>query len=140
MVDLSARRVLATWPTKDAHANFPMALDPSQSLLAIVFRSPPVLLLQDIATGAERQKLPICGDADDVFFDPRRARIYISCGAGEVAVLESGAAGWKALDPIRTASGARTSLFVPELDRLFVAERAGLLGSDAAIGVYRPLP
>jgi hypothetical protein len=140
VVDLSARRVLATWPTKDAHANFPMALDPSQSLLAVVFRSPPVLLLQDIATGTERQKLPICGDADDVFFDPRRARIYVSCGAGAVAVLESGAAGWKALDPIRTASGARTSLFVPELDRLFVAERAGLLGSNAAIGVYRPLP
>ena len=69
----TARRVLATWPTKDAHANFPMALDPSQSLLASVFRSPPVLLLQDIATGTERQKLPICGDADDVFFDPRRA-------------------------------------------------------------------
>ena len=59
VVDLDARRVLATWPTKDAHGNFPMALDPSQSLLAGVFRSPPVLLLQDIATGAERQKLPI---------------------------------------------------------------------------------
>ena len=140
VVDLDARRVTATWPTKDAHANFPMALDPSQSLLASVFRSPPVLLLQDIATGTERQKLPICGDADDVFFDPRRARIYVSCGAGELAVLERGSAGWHALDPVRTASGARTSLFVPELDRLFVAERAGLLGSDAAIGVYRPLP
>jgi hypothetical protein len=140
VVDLDARRVTATWQTKDAHANFPMALDPSHSLLASVFRSPPVLLLQDIATGAERQKLPICGDADDVFFDPRRARIYVSCGAGELAVLEHGAAGWHALDPIRTASGARTSLFVPELDRLFVAERAGLLGSDAAIVVYRPLP
>ena len=140
VVDLDARRVTATWPTKDAHGNFPMALDSSQSLLASVFRSPSVLLLQDIATGAERQKLPICGDADDVFFDPRRPRIYVSCGAGELAVLERTAAGWHALEPIRTASGARTSLLVPELDRLFVAERAGLLGSDAAIGVYRPLP
>jgi hypothetical protein len=139
-VDLTARRVLATWPTKDAHANFPMALDPSQSLLAGVFRSPPMLLLQDIATGTERQKLSICGDADDVFYDPQRARIYVSCGAGELAVFERGASGWHALDPIRTASGARTSMFVPELDRLFVAERAGLLGFDAAIGVYRPLP
>ena len=52
VVDLDARRVTATWQTKDAHANFPMALDPSHSLLASVFRSPPVLLLQDIATGA----------------------------------------------------------------------------------------
>ena len=140
VVDLDARRVMATWPTKDAHGNFPMALDPTQSLLASVFRSPSVLLLLDIATGTERQKLPNCGDADDVFFDPRRPRIYVSCGAAELAVLEHGATGWHALDPIVTASGARTSLFVPELDRLFVAERAGLLESNAAIGVYRPLP
>ena len=54
------------------------------------------------------------------------------------AVLEHANAGWSALTSIRTASGARTSLFVPELDRLFVAERAGLLGSEAAIRVYRP--
>jgi hypothetical protein len=39
---------------------------------------------------------------------------------------------------VKTASGARTSLFVPTLDRLFVAERAGLLGSTAAILVLRP--
>jgi hypothetical protein len=140
VVDLNARRVMATWPTKDAHANFPMALDPTQSLLARAFRSPSVLMLLDIATGTERQKLPNCGDADDVFFDPRRARIYVSCGAAELAVLEHGAAGWHALDPIATASGARTSLFVPELDRLFVAERPGLLESIAAIGAYQPLP
>ena len=138
VVDLDARRVMATWPMRDMRANFPMGIDPAQSLLASVFRSPPALLLLNAATGAERQKLPICGDADDVFFDPRRARIYVSCGAGEVAVLEGGAAAWRALDPVRTASGARTSLFVPELDRLFVAERAGLVGSEATIRVYRP--
>jgi hypothetical protein len=137
VVDLDARRVIATWPMRDMRANFPMAIDPAQSLLASVFRSPPALLLLNTA-GAERQKLPICGDADDVFFDPRHARIYVSCGAGEVAVLEGGTAAWRALDPVRTASGARTSLFVPELDRLFVAERAGLMGSEAAIRVYRP--
>jgi hypothetical protein len=138
VVDLDGRRVMATWPMRDMRANFPMAIDPAQSLLASVFRSPPALLLLNTAAGAERQKLPICGDADDVFFDPRRARIYVSCGAGEVAVLEGGTAAWHALDPIRTSSGTRTSLFVPELDRLFVAERAGLMGSEAAIRVYRP--
>jgi hypothetical protein len=43
---------------------------------------------------------------------------------------------------IKTASGARTSLFVPKPDRLFVAARAGFfgLGSDAAILVFRPEP
>lgn len=138
VVDLDARRIVATWPVANMRANFPMAFDPGQSLLASVFRSPPVLALFDPASGAERYKYATCGDADDVFFDSRRGRIYISCGAGEVAVLERRATGWQGLEPIRTASGARTSLFVPELDRLFVAERAGLLGSDATIAVYRP--
>jgi hypothetical protein len=140
VVDLDARRIVAIWPTRNARDNFPMALDPSGSLLATVFRSPPVLVLLSSATGVERHRLPVCGDADDVFFDPSRERAYISCGAGEVAVLERGAAEWRGLAAIRSASGARTSLFVPELDRLFVAERAGLLGSEAAVRMYRPLP
>jgi hypothetical protein len=136
VIDLDARRVVTSWPTRNAAANFPMAFDPSQSLIASVFRSPPMLQLLDPVTGEERKRLATCGDADDVFFDAQRAHIYISCGAGEVAVLEHKAADWVALGA--TASGARTSLFVPELDRLLVAERAGLLGSEAAIRVYRP--
>ena len=139
VVDLDARRLVATWPIRDPSANFPMALDPAQSLLASTYRSPPVLLLLDTATGAIGQKLRVCGDADDVFFDLRRARIYVSCGAGEVAVFHHGSA-WQPVEAVHTASGARTSLFVPQLDRLFVAERAGFLGSEAAIRVYRPSP
>jgi hypothetical protein len=54
--------------------------------------------------------------------------------------MEGNGADWHATDTVRTVSGARTSLFVPDLDRLYVAERAGLMGSDAAIRVYRPAP
>jgi hypothetical protein len=139
VVDLDARRVVANWPMREASANFPMAFDPSQSLLASVFRSPPSLLLLDAGTGAVRQRLPACGDADDVFFDTPRARIYVSCGAGELAVFHRDSS-WQSLETVRTASGARTSLFAPQLDRLYVAERAGLVGSEAAIRVYRPAP
>lgn len=39
-----------------------------------------------------------------------------------------------------TESGARTSLFVPELDPLFLAVRAGLLGFGASIQIFRPTP
>jgi hypothetical protein len=139
VVDLDARRVVTTWPIHDPSANFPMGLNPAQSLLASAYRSPPVLLLLDTVTGAVRQKLHVCGDADDVFLDLPRSRIYVSCGAGEVAVFHRDSV-WRPVGSVRTASGARTSLFVPQLDRLFVAERAGLLGSEAAIRVYRPLP
>jgi YVTN family beta-propeller protein len=140
VVDLDTRKLVASWPTHNASANFPMAFSPSPLLIASVFRSAPLLALLDPVTGEERKRLSTCGDADDVFFDPRRTRIYISCGAGEIAVLEHKGTDWAGLGTIPTASRARTSLFVPELDRLFVAERAGLLGSEAAIRVYRPTP
>jgi hypothetical protein len=137
VVDLDTRRVLAHWPAGNSRGNFPMALDALQGLLATVFRSPPVFVLMEPASGAKRQELPACSDADDVFFDARRPRIYISCGAGQVAIFQREAEASHPLTQIRTSPGARTSLFVPELDRLFVAERAGLFGGEAAIAVYR---
>ena len=80
-----------------------------------------------------------CADADDVFFDAKRQRVYVSCGAGAIDVFSRDASGSRHIARIQTSSGARTSLFVPELDELYVAERAGLV-EDAAIAVFRPAP
>jgi hypothetical protein len=91
-----------------------------------------------VGTGAIAAQLETCGDADDVFFDDKRHRLYVSCGAGSVDVVQYGATGLHRLERVSTYWGARTSLFVPELDLLFVAERAGLLGSNASIQVYYP--
>lgn len=140
VVDLEQHRQQATWKIPGLGANFPMALDAAKGVLAAVFRSPSRLLLLDTKTGAVTARLPVCGDSDDVFFDSKRERIYVSCGAGEIAIFRREGTSYRPLASVATASGARTSLFVPELDRLFVAERAGLLGSNAAIRVYRPVP
>jgi YVTN family beta-propeller protein len=140
VIDLGSRKQIATWEIAGLSANFPMALVGSGESLAVVFRSPAQLVLLDPATGAVAQRLDTCGDADDVFFDNRRQRIYVSCGVGKVAVFERSASGWAQIASVQTIEGARTALFVPVLDRLFVAERAGPLGSEAAIRVYRPTP
>lgn len=94
----------------------------------------------DQATGRELTRNNACGDADDVFFDGKRQRYYVSCGAGAVDVFQMAGTTVRALTSVPTSGGARTSLFVPELDRLFVAARAGLLGSDASIRVMRSMP
>ena len=138
VVDLNRRQQLAAWKIRGAGGNFPMALDAANGVLAVVARSPSRLVLLDTKTGNVTLNLPTCGDADDVFFDPKRARIYVSCGAGQVAIFQRDDERYRPLDIIATASGARTSLFVGEPDRLFVAERAGLLGSSAALRVYQP--
>jgi hypothetical protein len=61
----------------------------------------------------------------------------VSCGEGLVDVLGSDAQGYRRLARVPIVSGARTSLFVPELDRLFVAVRAGS-NEPAAIWVFWP--
>jgi hypothetical protein len=120
--------------------NFPMAIDNAGSRLAVVFRNPPTLVAYNAADGEVQSRIGTCGDADDVFFDTKRARIYVSCGSGAIDVFDARSREIKRLDRIATASGARTSLFVPELDRLFVATRAGVFGGDASILIFRPAP
>ena len=137
VLDLNARKQIATWPTMGLRSNFPMALAGSAGPVAVVFRGPPKLALFDIGTGAISARLATCDDADDVFFDEKRERIYISCGEGVVDVVQRRSDGLTSIARVPTASGARTALFVPALDRLFVAARAGP-GSSAAILVLRP--
>ena len=140
VVDLAAGRQIATWRLADSRANFPMAIDRTGRQLASVTRNPSRLLLFDTGSGSLAEQRETCGDADDVFFDAKRARIYISCGAGAIDVFEGKNSGFARLARIETESGARTSLFVPELDRLFVAARAGMLGGQARLLVFRPSP
>lgn len=141
VVDLAAGTQTALWTVPGLRANFPMALDAGGTTIATVFRHPPTLVLIDAATGAATARLSTCGDADDVFVDPKRQRICVSCGAGAVDIFERDKAGsYTRSARVVTSSGARTSLFVPQLDRLFVAARAGSPGGDAAIIVFRPLP
>jgi hypothetical protein len=82
-------------------------------------------------------RLPACGDTDDVFFDASRQRIYLSCGAGFIDVIQQRDDGYQELARIPTVPGARTALFVPERDRLYLAVRASG-GEGAAVWVFRP--
>jgi DNA-binding beta-propeller fold protein YncE len=124
-------------PTQGAGSNFPMAIDGEASRVLVVFRSPPTLMALSSQDGHVAAKNETCGDADDVFVDRKRRRVYVSCGDGVVDVFETGEAGYRRLARVPTVSGARTSLFVPELDRLFVAVRA-TSHEPAAIWVFRP--
>jgi YVTN family beta-propeller protein len=138
VVDLAAENY-RSWPTQGAGSNFPMAIDGETHRVLVAFRSPPTLMALSGQDGRILAKPEICGDADDVFVDSLRRRVYVSCGEGTVDVLEQDGAGYRRLAQVPTVSGARTSLFVPELDRLFVAARAGW-SEPAAIWVFHPSP
>ncbi|MDB5650804.1 MAG: repeat containing protein [Hyphomicrobiales bacterium] len=119
-----------------AKANFPMAIDPEAQQVLSVFRDPPRVDVFEMESGKELASVTTCGDADDLWIDRKRRRIYVSCGDGHVAVLSRDGGGLKEVEQVRTIEGARTSLFLPDLDLLFVAARAR--GAEkAAVWVYR---
>jgi len=80
----------------------------------------------------------IDGDPDDVFYDAKRSAVYLSCGAGYIDVVAQLAPErYGPVTRIPTAQGARTSLWVPEQDRLFVAvPHRG--DQKAEIRIYEP--
>jgi hypothetical protein len=87
-------------------------------------------------TGMRTASLDACGDADDVYVDARRHRIYVSCGSGFIDVCERRESSYQRIAQLVTSSGARTALFDAELDRFLLAVRASP-GKPAAIWVYR---
>lgn len=125
------------WPAKEAASNFPMALDPGGRLLFTVFRNPPTLSVRSTEDGDRLASVKVCGDADDVFVDDRRRRAYVVCGEGAVEVFNLVGSLPTSLGRIATAPGARTGLFVQQLDRLIVAVRA-TGSSQAEVWMLRP--
>jgi DNA-binding beta-propeller fold protein YncE len=122
VVDRDKGEVVARWKTDLAFANFPMALDEADHRLFVGCRLPSKLVVLNTDSGDVVAKMNISGDCDDLFYDTKRHRVYAICGAGKINVIDQ-------IDPntyrvsttIGTADGARTGIFVSELDVLFVA-------------------
>jgi DNA-binding beta-propeller fold protein YncE len=122
VIDRDKGEVINTWKTDLAFGNFPMALDEANHRLFIGCRLPSKLVVLDTDSGGIVAKIDISGDPDDVFYDGKRHRIYAICGAGKIDIIEQAdASSYKVSANIDTAAGARTGLFVPERDMLFVA-------------------
>jgi hypothetical protein len=139
VVDGQSGKQIATWPTKIAGGNFPMALEQDARHALVAFRNPAKLGAFSMDDGSVMASPDICGDADDLFVDAKRRRVYISCGEGFLDILDSTEHSYRRVARIATVAGARTSLFVPEMDRLMLAVRASA-GEPAAIWVFQPMP
>jgi YVTN family beta-propeller protein len=138
VVDARTGQLLATWPLRHG-GNFPMALDHERRLALVVFRNPAKFAAFNLDSGGLVAETDTCGDADDLFIDTKRKRVYITCGAGFIDVLKADDPKYARVAQIPTVAGARTGLFIPEMDRLFLAVRSQI-GEPAAVWVYRPTP
>jgi DNA-binding beta-propeller fold protein YncE len=122
VIDRDKGEVIGRWQTDLAFGNFPMALDEADRRLFIGCRLPSKLVVLNTDSGDVVAKIDISGDPDDVFYDSKRHRIYAICGAGKIDIIEqTDPNSYTAPTKVDTAEGARTGLFAPEQDTLFVA-------------------
>ncbi|MEY2557221.1 MAG: hypothetical protein QOE34_646 [Verrucomicrobiota bacterium] len=122
VIDRDKREVISTWKPGGASANFPMALDEANHRLFVACRSPAKLVVLNTDSGATIATVDISGDADDVFYDAKQRCLYVICGEGYVDIVaQTDSNHYRRAAKVPTASGARTGLFVPERDDLFIA-------------------
>jgi DNA-binding beta-propeller fold protein YncE len=130
VVDRQKRAVVARWPVTKGERNIAIALDETHHRLFVGCRnteSSGVIVVFDTETGKEIEALPIDGWVDYMTYDPKTTRIYASCGKGpsgpgSVYVYRPNESGhYDLLGKAPTAPMAKTALFIPELNRLFVS-------------------
>lgn len=122
VVDVELREVVDTWPMAEAADNFAMAIQGADRRLFVACRQPAKLLVLNPRDGRAMDALDLCGDTDDVFLDEASGRVYATCGEGFVDVFFRGETGaYERGERIATAPGARTGLYSPGDERLYLA-------------------
>ena len=133
VVDLERGAPAATWKVEEAAANYPLLIAPAApssgeaDLCLVGCRSPARLVVRALPDGRPVASLELSGDVDDLWYDARRKRVYAACGEGYIDVFERGSPDTGGVGVLggrtraATSPGARTCLFVPERDRLYVA-------------------
>jgi DNA-binding beta-propeller fold protein YncE len=140
VIDRRARAVTLKWPLPGNPQNFPMALDEDEHRLFAGCRKPAHVAVIDTNTGKIVAQIDCVGDTDDLFYDAALRRLYVSGGEGFLSVFqEQNPDHYTQLGKIPTAAGARTSLFVPNLKRFYLA--VPHRGAQAAgVRVYETQP
>jgi DNA-binding beta-propeller fold protein YncE len=141
MVDTDRNVIMKVHPLKLADKGYPVAIDEDNHRLFIGCREKPVVLILDSESGKEITSVPIPKDIDDLCYDAKHKRLYASCGEGILSVIrQRDADQYETLENIPTVKLARTCIYDPVADRLYlgIPRQEGKEGPE--IHVYQPIP
>ena len=137
VVDLASGKVENTWPVPKAKKTNAMILDEPNHRLFITARIPPTLIILNSDNGSLVASFPISELNDDAWYDVAGKRIYAT-GTGTTTVVEQKDADhYEKIADVPTGFRAKTSILVPELNRLYIAVSGkGKAGAKLALQVY----
>ena len=141
VVDLDTRKLITRWPVPNAQGADSLVLDEPNHRLFIATRKPAEFIAYDTDTGKVVTTLPTAEMNDDMWFDVARKRFYVT-GTENTAVMEQRDADhYSRLTDVPTGYRAKTSIFVPELNRLYIAVSGkGKPNPKMALQVYDVQP
>jgi hypothetical protein len=123
VIDLHTRQLTARWPLPpDAHLAHAIALDEPNHRLFTATRKPSQFIVFDLDSGKVVTALPCVGMNSDMSLDVAHKRIYVT-GSETASVFEQHDADhYQHIAEVPTAYRAKSSIFVPQLNRLYVAD------------------
>jgi DNA-binding beta-propeller fold protein YncE len=121
VVDLGTRELTARWPIPDAETPNSMALDEANHRLFIATRKPPKFFAFNTDTGKVVTTAPISEFNDDMWFDVARKRVYLSGSETTTVLAQKDADHYEFVAEVKTGYRAKTSLYVPQLNRFYAA-------------------
>ena len=139
--DRTTRKQTGNWDISTvAKENVPMVLDEADHRMFVGTRKPGMLIVLDSDSGKIVAHLPATGFADDLSYDAKRKRIYMSGGDGFLDIYQQkGPDSYEQIGKIPTRAQARTSRWVAELDRLYLEVPAINPRDPAQIRVFKPV-
>jgi DNA-binding beta-propeller fold protein YncE len=122
VIDLDTRQFIAKWPLPDVHVAHAIALDEANHRLFTATRKPPQFVVFNTDTGKVVSSLPCVGVNSDMSIDVARKRIYITGSDTASVFAQRDADHYEHIAEVPTAYRAKSSILVPELKRLYVAD------------------
>ncbi|MGF6970438.1 DNA-binding beta-propeller fold protein YncE [Paraburkholderia sp. WC7.3g] len=135
VIDLNKDTVARIWSVPDLKLNTPMAFDAKDHRLFIAGRKPGKLFVLNSDTGATIATYDCADIGDDMTYDARTKRIYVSAAEGLMAYQQDDADHYHEIARVDT-HGGKTSVLVPSLDQLYVPHTR-TSAPDAGLEIYK---
>ncbi len=115
IMDRKKLTAASPWKLTEVRSNYPVAYDAATHRLFVGCRKPAKLVVFNTDTGDAIATVDTGKDTDDLSFDPANKRIYVACGEGVISVVQQDDANhYRNIATVKTASGGRNGLFIPE--------------------------
>ena len=122
VMDRNQHSIMAKWPIPgETQQNLPLLLDEANHRLLLTTRKSSKLVVIDSDSGNVRASVPCVGMVDDIAYDAKLKRIYLSGDQFVEVFKQDDADHYTSLGTIASGFRAKTAIFVPELNRYFLA-------------------